>query len=499
MAKVSDFLSIRLKIASPEDVLSWSHGEVTKPETINYRTQKPEKDGLFCERIFGPEKDYECYCGKYRRIRYKGIICDKCGVEVTRAVVRRERMGHIKLAIPVAHIWFLRGVPSQIGLVLDIPLQQLERVVYYASYIITEVSEEARKEVIKSLNDEFKRKVKADPKVRKQLETRKKKELDILQGLKPHRVISEMAYFDLSLKYGEVFTAGTGSEALVKIMEGMDLEKVKSELERASVETQGINQRKIVRRLRTIRGFISAEARPEWMFMTMLPVLPPELRPMVQLDGGRYATSDLNDLYRRVINRNNRLKRLMDINAPEVICRNEKRMLQEAVDALIDNSARKTQTVTATSGGKRLLKSLADMLKGKQGRFRQNLLGKRVDYSGRSVIVVGPELKLHECGLPKKMALELFRPFVIQKIIERELAYNIRAAGRLIEEATPEVWDILEDVIEWVYRLFSRCLLRAKLFKFIRLFARLSTRILMETKWLCMCPFPRRRRRKRVL
>jgi len=456
MAKVSDFSSIKLKIASPEDILSWSHGEVTKPETINYRTQKPEKDGLFCERIFGPEKDYECYCGKYRRIRYKGIICDKCGVEITRSVVRRERMGHIKLAVPVAHIWFLRGVPSQIGLVLDIPLQQLERVVYYASYIITEVFEDARKDVIKDINEEFKRKVKHEPKDRKQLEQRKKKEIDILDSLKPNRVISEMDYFDISLKYGETFHAGTGSEALVKIMEDIDLKKLKSDLEKAVVEMQGVARQKILRRLRTVRGFMEGGARPEWMFMTVLPVLPPELRPMVQLDGGRYATSDLNDLYRRVINRNNRLKRLREINAPEVICRNEKRMLQEAVDALIDNSARKTQTVTASSGGKRLLKSLADMLKGKQGRFRQNLLGKRVDYSGRSVIVVGPELALHECGLPKKMALELFRPFVIQKIIERELAYNIRAAGRLIEEATSEVWEILEEVIKNRYVMLNR-------------------------------------------
>lgn len=456
MPKVSDFTSIKLKIASPEDILSWSHGEVTKPETINYRTQKSEKDGLFCERIFGPEKDYECYCGKYRRIRYKGVICDKCGVEITRAVVRRERMGHIKLAVPVAHIWFLRGVPSQISLVLDIPLQQIERVVYYASYIITDVFADAKKDVLKRLNEEFKRRLKAEPKSRKQLEARRNKELEILKSFRPNRIISEMEYFDLSLKYGEVFNAGTGSEALVKIIGGLDLNKLRSSLEKSAEETQGVGRRKILRRLRTIRGFIEGKARPEWMFLTILPVLPPELRPMVQLDGGRYATSDLNDLYRRVINRNNRLKRLREINAPEVICRNEKRMLQEAVDALIDNSARKTQTVTATSGGKRLLKSLADMLKGKQGRFRQNLLGKRVDYSGRSVIVVGPEMTLNQCGLPKKMALELFRPFVIQKIIERELAYNIRAAGRLIEEATYEVWAILEEVIKGKCVLLNR-------------------------------------------
>ncbi|MFY9457365.1 MAG: DNA-directed RNA polymerase subunit beta' [Candidatus Spechtbacterales bacterium] len=456
MAKVSDFTSIKLKIASPQDILSWSHGEVTKPETINYRTQKSEKDGLFCERIFGPEKDYECYCGKYRRIRYKGIICDKCGVEITRSAVRRERMGHIKLAVPVAHIWFLRGVPSQIGFVLDIPLQQLERVVYYASYIITDVFADAKKDAQKRLSEEYKRRLKAEPKSRKQLDARRNKELEILNSFRPNRIISEAEYFDLSLKYGEVFNAGTGSEALVKIMERLDLNKLKASLEKAAEETQGANKRKTLRRLRTIRGFIQGKARPEWMFLQVLPVLPPELRPMVQLDGGRYATSDLNDLYRRVINRNNRLKRLREINAPEVICRNEKRMLQEAVDALIDNSARKTQTVTATSGGKRLLKSLADMLKGKQGRFRQNLLGKRVDYSGRSVIVVGPELTLNQCGLPKKMALELFRPFIIHKIIERELAYNVRAAGRLIEEETYEVWAILDEVIRGKYVLLNR-------------------------------------------
>ena len=419
MAKVSDFSSIRLKIASPDDILSWSHGEVTKPETINYRTQKPEKDGLFCERIFGPEKDYECYCGKYRRIRYKGIICDKCGVEVTRSIVRRERLGHIKLAVPVAHIWFLRGIPSHIGLILDIPTQLLERVVYYASYVVISVNEEAKKEAVKQIADEFNRKVKAESKSRKQLESRKSKELDSIKSLKVGQVISEVEYFDVSLKYGECFSAGTGSETLVKLISETNLKKLKEDLEKQASEAQGANLKKVFRRLRTIRGFIESNMRPEWMFLTMLPVLPPELRPMVQLDGGRYATSDLNDLYRRVINRNNRLKRLLEINAPEVICRNEKRMLQEAVDALIDNSARKTQTVTATTGGKRLLKSLADMLKGKQGRFRQNLLGKRVDYSGRSVIVVGPTLELSQCGLPKKMALELFRPFVIQKILQK--------------------------------------------------------------------------------
>jgi DNA-directed RNA polymerase subunit beta' len=369
-------------------------------------------------------------------------------------VVRRERMGHIKLAVPVAHIWFLRGVPSQIGLIMNIPIQQLEKVVYYASYIITEVFENQKKESVRQVMEEYKRKAKGEK--RKSLEQAKNKELELINSLKPNKVISEAEYFNLSLKYGEAFHAGTGSETLMKMMAAIDPRKLKNELTKEAVEAQGMGLRKILRRIKTIRGFIDNKARPEWMFLSVLPVLPPELRPMVQLDGGRYATSDLNDLYRRVINRNNRLKRLQEINAPEVICRNEKRMLQEAVDALIDNSARKTQTVAATSGGKRLLKSLADMLKGKQGRFRQNLLGKRVDYSGRSVIVVGPDLELHQCGLPKKMALELFRPFVIQKIIQRELAYNIRAAGRLIEEASSEVWEILEEVITGKYVFLNR-------------------------------------------
>ena len=457
--KIANFSALRIKMASPEDILGWSHGEVTKPETINYRTQKPEKDGLFCERIFGPEKDYECYCGKYRRIRYKGIICDKCGVEVTRAAVRRERMGHIKLAVPVAHIWFLRGVPSRMGMFLDVPVQQLERVVYYASYIVQQVNETKRKAAIEQLEEEFKRKTKEtkDKEERDRLKAARDHEMENLKNLAPRKVLSEIEYYNLSLKYGEVFTAGTGSEAVRKIMEEMDLPDTRKELMEEVENSSGANQRKAHRRLALVRRMIEGRIRPEWMFLTQLPILPPDLRPMVQLDGGRYATSDLNDLYRRVINRNNRLKKLQDIRAPEIICRNEKRMLQEAVDALIDNSARRGgQTVTATTGGRRFLKSLADMLKGKQGRFRQNLLGKRVDYSGRSVIVVGPELELHQCGLPKKMALELFRPFVIQKIIARELAYNVRAAGRIIEQASPEVWAILEEVIEGKYVLLNR-------------------------------------------
>ncbi|MBI2463220.1 MAG: DNA-directed RNA polymerase subunit beta' [Candidatus Spechtbacteria bacterium] len=458
MPKISDFSAIRLRLASPEVILAESHGEVTKPETINYRTQKPEKDGLFCERIFGPEKDYECYCGKYRRIRYKGIICDKCGVEVTRAAVRRERMGHIKLAVPVAHIWFLRGIPSRMGMALDVPVQQLEKVVYYASYIVHWVDEVKRDTALKQIDDEYKRKIKEfkDKEDQANLKASRDQEVDRLCALRPSVILSEIEYHTTSLKYGEVFAAATGSEAVRKIMEKMDLEEIRKELIEEISTTIGLAQKKAQRRLSLIRRMSEAKIRPEWMFVTMLPILPPDLRPMVQLDGGRYATSDLNDLYRRVINRNNRLKKLQEINAPEIICRNEKRMLQEAVDALIDNSARKGQTVTATTGGKRLLKSLADMLKGKQGRFRQNLLGKRVDYSGRSVIVVGPSLKLHQCGLPKKMALELFRPFVIQKIIERELAYNVRAAGKIIEAAPPEVWDILEEVIKGKYVLLNR-------------------------------------------
>ena len=444
--RVIDLESIRIKIASPEDILSWSHGEVTKPETINYRTQRPEKDGLFCEKIFGPEKDYECYCGKYKKIRYKGITCDKCGVEVTKASVRRERMGHIKLAVPCSHIWFLRGIPSRIGLVLDIPMQHLERVIYFASYIVTKVNEEAKKKSLEEIEKEFKSKSKAT-KV-KELKSARDKVREEVLSIRPLRVLSELEYHEFSLKYGEIFEAGTGAETLRKILTETDFKKVAVSLEKEAETASPGNKKKILRRLRFVRGILRNAIKPEWMFLQLLPVLPPDLRPMVQLDGGRYASSDLNDLYRRVINRNNRLKYLLEINAPDVIVRNEKRMLQEAVDALIDNGMRKGQTTTATTGGKRLLKSLADMLKGKQGRFRQNLLGKRVDYSGRSVIVVGPDLRLHQCGIPKIMALELFKPFVIKKILERELAYNVRGASRLVEEALPEVWAILEEIVK---------------------------------------------------
>lgn len=480
-----DFTSLKLKLASPDIILDWSHGEITKPETINYRTQKPEKDGLFDERIFGPTKDWECYCGKYRRIRYKGIICDKCGVEVTRSSVRRERMAHISLATPVSHIWFLRGVPSKMGLLLDINIGQLEKVIYFASYIVTEVDEKAKKEVADRIHSEgeskksaikqgykqLRSKIAKDAKNRdKRLEKIKKEETaeleklseavdaahDQIDSLALYQIISEVEYRDLSLKYGHIFKAGIGAEAIRGIFEQMDLDKMVAELEAEAEEASTAKQKRIVRRLSLMRSIKAAGIRPEWMLVTQLPVIPPDLRPMVQLDGGRFAASDLNDLYRRVINRNNRLKRLLELGAPEIITRNEKRMLQEAVDALIDNSARRGSTTVNTTGQRRQLKSLADMLKGKQGRFRQNLLGKRVDYSGRSVIVVGPELKLHQCGLPKIMALELFKPFVIHELIERELAHNIRSASRLIEQGIPAVWDALEDVTRMHKVLLNR-------------------------------------------
>lgn len=453
----ANFSAIKIKIASEDEILSWSHGEVTKPETINYRTQRPEKDGLFCERIFGPTKDWECYCGKYRKIRYKGIICDKCGVEVTTSSVRRERMGHIKLVSPVTHIWFLRGVPSKIGLLLDLSVNDLEKVIYFSGYIITKINEKTREEVLNNLNKEYKLKLKSASREEKK---KIKQNFEILQNqlksISVLKVISEIEYLTLSRKFGEVFEAGIGSEILRKICEKIDLKKLLDELNQKLKNTKSLERKKLIKRIRVVKGFLNANIRPEWMFLTVLPVLPPDLRPMVALDGGRYASSDLNDLYRRVINRNNRLKKLIELNAPEVIIRNEKRMLQEAVDALIDNSIRKTQMVTASTGQKRLLKSLADILRGKEGRFRQNLLGKRVDYSARSVIVVGPELKLDQCGLPKKMALELFKPFVIQKIIERELAYNVRGANYLIGTASPEIWAILEEVIQDRYVLLNR-------------------------------------------
>lgn len=467
ITKVSDFDSVRLTLASPEQILSWSTGEITKPETINYRTQRYEPDGLFCEKIFGPSKDWECYCGKYKRIRYSGITCDKCGVEVTRAIVRRERMGYIKLAAPVSHIWYLRGVPSKIGLVLGITPGDLEKVIYFSSYIITSVNDDLKEQSVESLEKEYKSKQKEiksgekDEKViEKRLEELKeqyKSAKDEIKNLRPYQILSEIDYFNLSSRFGQIFTAGIGAEAIRSILTNIDmdaeLEKLKGEL----AENENVDKKKLLQRIKVYQGFQKAELKFEWMLPTVIPVIPPDLRPMVALDGGRFATSDLNDLYRRIINRNNRLKKLQAIGAPEVITRNEKRMLQEAVDALFDNNARRGQASTAASTGqRRALRSLADSLKGKQGRFRQNLLGKRVDYSGRSVIVVGPQLKLHQCGLPKKMALELFKPFIINKLIEKELAHNVRTAGRMVDAETEEAYEILDQIIEHHYVLLNR-------------------------------------------
>ena len=443
------FDALKITVASPEDILKWSYGEVIKPETINYRTQRPEKDGLFSERIFGPAKDYECYCGKYKRIRYKGIVCDKCGVEVTRSIVRRERMGHIELACPVCHIWFFKNVPSKLGLVLNVSSQKLERVVYYASFIVTNVNEENKKRALGELSKELvsRKKDESSKEDLKALEDAAEKTKDSLESLSIGHILSELDYFNLSRKFGDVFEAGHGAEALKKILKNMDLKKeIKKTEEELAYVKDATKKVRLLKRQKLLLSMERNKIRPEWMIISVLPVLPPDLRPMVPLDGGRYATSDLNDLYRRVINRNNRLKKLIDLKAPDVIVVNEKRMLQEAIDALIDNSAR-VGSNQQMSSSRRPLRSLSDMLKGKQGRFRQNLLGKRVDYSGRSVIVVGPKLRLNECGLPKKMALELFKPFVISQIIGRGLAHNIRNANRLIEQAPPEVWAILEEVI----------------------------------------------------
>ncbi len=455
----SGFDSISLKLASPDRIREWSYGEVTKPETINYRTGRSERGGLFDERIFGPEKDYECYCGKYRRIRYKDIICEKCGVEVTRSIVRRERMGHIELATPVAHIWFLRGVPSRMATLLNITATDLEKVIYFAGYIIMKVYQDEKEKLIKSLENEYKTKVKsaADEdtkgKLKELLLTAKREIADIYEG----KVLTEIAYHRYSLKYGICFEASIGAEAIYAILKNLDLQKLLEISETAIEKSSTVEREKLEKRLSLIRSMITSGIRPEWMFLTVIPVIPPALRPMVALDGGRHATSDINDLYRRVINRNNRLRKLKEIGAPDVILRNEKRILQEAIDALIDNSiARQNDSVAMNQAQRRALKSLSDNLKSKQGLFRQNLLGKRVDYSGRSVIVVGPTLKLSQCGLPKHMALELFRPFVISKLIERELAYNIRGANRLIEDGIPEVWAILEEVIQGKRVLLNR-------------------------------------------
>ena len=405
-AHEEEFDAIRIGLASPEVIRSWSFGEVKKPETINYRTFKPERDGLFCAKIFGPTKDYECLCGKYKRLKHRGVICEKCGVEVALAKVRRERMGHIELASPVAHIWFLKSLPSRIGLLLDMTLRDIERVLYFESYMVI------------------------DPGV---------------TTLEQGQILNDEQYFEALEEFGDDFVAKMGAEAIRDIMEDMDLEEdirvIREEIPNTNSETR---IKKLSKRLKLLESFVASGNLPEWMVMNVLPVLPPDLRPLVPLDGGRFATSDLNDLYRRVINRNNRLKRLLELSAPDIIVRNEKRMLQESVDALLDNG-RRGRAITGSN--KRPLKSLADMIKGKQGRFRQNLLGKRVDYSGRSVIVVGPYLKLHQCGLPKKMALELFKPFIFSKLELRGLATTIKAAKKMVEKETPEVWDILAEVI----------------------------------------------------
>jgi len=459
---IIDFDSIQLSLASPEEIVSWSSGEITKPETINYRSQKPEKEGLFSEQVFGPTKDYECSCGKYRGMRYRGIVCDKCHVEITRSIVRRQRMGHVELAVPVAHIWFLRNIPSRVALVLDKTLQEIERVIYYSSYIITEVDEDLRKQYMKQVENEYKKKYEeltgsasTSEEQITQLKEARDQNMDYLNRMKTHNVISEVDYRLMASRFGGAFKAETGSEVLRDIFSQIDLEKEVQRLEEELENTEGAKARKIIKKVRFFGGLLKAGVRPEWMFMTHIPVIPPDLRPLVSLDGGRFATSDLNDLYRRVINRNNRLKKLRDINAPEVIVRNEKRMLQESVDALIDNSMRQRSS-TSSTGQRRQLKSLADVLKGKTGRFRQNLLGKRVDYSGRSVIVVGPNLKIDECGIPKEMALELFKPFIIHRLIEEEHAHNIRGASRLIEQRLDIVWDKLDEVIQDKYVLLNR-------------------------------------------
>ncbi len=440
MNKNPDFTGLKIKIASPEDILAWSYGEVIKPETINYRTQRPEKDGLFSERIFGPTKDWECYCGKYRKIRYKGVVCDKCGVEVTRSIVRRERMGHITLAAPVVHTWFLRSVPSVICLILGEPLKNLEKVVYYAAYIVTGVDEAGRKNALGDILREWKTHEKEK---KSELETAVTEASDFLHRLRPGKVLTEQEFAHFGKRFGHIFTVSAGGEGIRQVLAGLDLKQLIKDTEEDLVGAKDATRiKKLLRQLKLTKSMLASNIRPEWMVFTVLPVLPPDLRPMVALDGGRYATSDLNDLYRRVINRNSRLKRLLELKAPDVIIINEKRMLQEAVDVLIDNA--KARQVTR---GRRPARSMADMLRGKQGRFRQNLLGKRVDYSARSVIVVGPHLRIDECGIPKRMALELFRPFVINKVIERGLAYNIKNSNRLIDQAPPEIWEILEEII----------------------------------------------------
>ena len=465
---VTDFKAIRLGVASPEDMLAWSHGEVLKPETINYRTQKPERDGLFAENIFGPTKDWECYCGKYRKVRYSGVVCDKCGVEVTKSAVRRVRMGHIDLVVPIAHIWYVRSIPCTLGQVLDISATDLEKVIYFAAFVILDVNQKMVDEVKEKVEAEFtsmkEEKIsKADPNVS---EASKKLSTDEINGayktakteldsLKVGKIISERDYYHLSHRYGNIARVGIGAEAILELLEKIDLDAEIERVSKEAVESVGLHKRKLMKRIKILQGLKESEIDPSWLVLKRLPVIPPDLRPMVPLDGGRFAASDLNDLYRRVINRNNRLKRLINQGAPEVICRNEKRMLQEAVDALIDNSARRGRATT-TATNKRKLKSLSDILRGKQGRFRQNLLGKRVDYSGRSVIVVGPHLALDQCGLPKIMAMELYKPFVIGRLISEGYVHNVKNATRLIEKNEPFVWDILEEITKDSHVLLNR-------------------------------------------
>jgi DNA-directed RNA polymerase subunit beta' len=480
MAQFDDLNAIRISLASPEQIRSWSHGEVTKAETINYRTLKPERDGLFCERIFGPTKDYECHCGKYKKIRYKGVICDKCGVEVAHSSVRRERMGHIELAAPVAHIWFVKSVPSRLGLLLNLAPRKLESVNYFARYIIISVDEEAHQKKIQQLEEEIARRIaEEEERVNREVEESQvkaedeageesvmkgvnqlhasfvekkaqlKEELKVrreeIESLEPLKIVNEEEYQELKSKYGDVFTAGMGAEAILEILKKIDIEKLRQNLLEDMRTASRQQHDRISKRLRLVEAFRLSGNKPEWMILTVLPVLPPALRPVVQLDGGRFVISDLNDLYRRVINRNNRLRRLIGLGAPQAIIRNEKRMLQEAVDALIDNGRRGRAVVT---GNNHTLKSLSAMLRGKQGRFRQNLLGKRVDYSGRSVIVVGPKLKLHQCGLPRHVALELFKPFVMHKLMKMGYTSNVKSARRQVERARPEVWDLLSEVVK---------------------------------------------------
>ncbi|MFH1662475.1 MAG: DNA-directed RNA polymerase subunit beta' [Chloroflexota bacterium] len=473
MLEINEFDAVRISLASPEQILGWSYGEVTKPETINYRTLKPERDGLFCERIFGPTKDFECSCGKYKRIRFKGIICDKCGVEIARSKVRRERMGHIELACPISHIWFSRGIPSRIGLLLDLSARSLERVIYFSHYIVTFVDEESRSEAIKQLEGDYTKQITEQKaaleekiseieqeqatveeinKMRRDFETTKETledelpiKIEQLKELRKGALLTENQYRELKRDYASIFEAGMGAEAILKLLKEIDLEELRIRLLQETHSSSGQRRRKASKQLQLVEAFRRSNNKPEWMILTALPVLPPDLRPMVQLDGGRFATSDLNDLYRRVINRNNRLRHLVEMGAPEIIIRNEKRMLQEAADSLIDNG-RRGRAISVSGDHK--AKSLSDMLRGKQGRFRQNLLGKRVDYSGRSVIVVGPELELHQCGLPRRMALELFKPFVMHNLVIEGIASNIKSARRLVERAKPEIYDILEEVVK---------------------------------------------------